>query len=186
MSLLKYFSPLMLLLVLLVFVASSRGAKVVEVGEICKQSKNVSFCITLLNSSPSGKDLVSLTQYTIDVAHANVTNTITLIKSLIAKSVDDPKANAHYKTCLFYFVVEGGALNAIEDAQQCFNKGGYDGVGSSANQVYARVDACLLGDDGPDPGLTPFPDTSLLPNYADVIKQVAHIILFLSHLLIGD
>ncbi|XP_057451975.1 uncharacterized protein LOC130743763 [Lotus japonicus] len=180
----KYFS--ILLLLLLVFVLSSHAAKVVEVGKICKLSTNPSFCTALLNSNRGGKDLVSLTQYTIDVTCANLTNTVTLIKSLIAKSAHDPKTNDHYKTCLYYFEIDGGALDTMESTQQSLNKGDYNGVNLGAGAIPNFMDDCILGDDGPDPNLSPFPDTSILPKYLDVIEKVAEVTLILTNLLLGD
>ncbi|XP_057433511.1 pectinesterase inhibitor-like [Lotus japonicus] len=181
----KYFPSLLLLLAFLLFVASSGATKVVEVGEICKKSTNPSFCLAVLNSNPGGKDLISLAQYTIDIDRANLTNTITLIKSLIANSSGDPKANAHYKNCLSYFVVDGGAFGAIEATQQYLNKRDYVGVNMRATDVHYFVDYCISGDDSPGPNPPPFPDTSLLPKYAQVIQDITEIILIISNLLEG-
>lgn len=84
------------------------------------------------------------------------------------------------------FVVDGGggAVDAIENTEQYLNKRDYLGVNMNAGEVYSHVDACRLGDDGPDPNRSPFHDTSLLPKYADVIYDVSDMICVLSSLLL--
>ncbi|KAJ1397025.1 Pectinesterase inhibitor domain [Sesbania bispinosa] len=176
------FSPLVLVFLLLV-ISSSYEAKVVEVNVICKQTRNPSFCSSLLNSKPGGADLVSLAQYTIDVVHSNVTNTITLIKSLIAQSANDSKASAHYKQCLEFFSSDEGALSSVEDTEERLKAGDYDGVNLGAAAVSTYVDDCVSGEGPSDP---PYPDRSLLPKYADVIDQVVQIILIISNLLLHN
>ncbi|XP_057423673.1 pectinesterase inhibitor 1-like [Lotus japonicus] len=175
----KVFSSLVL--GFLLFVASSHAAnKVVGVGELCKQTKNPSFCLGLLNSNPGGKDLVSLGQYTIDVVRANATNTITLLKSLVAKSGRDPKANAHYKKCLEHFESDEGVLGDIQDTQEALKSGDYLGVNVHASALLDEVDDCISGE---SPGESPFPDRSLLPKYGGVMQQITSIILVISKYL---
>jgi len=67
--------------VFLLFVASSYASQDVDVQYICKGTKDPSFCLALLKSKPNGVggDLKSLAQYTLDVLHTNVSNTLTLI-----------------------------------------------------------------------------------------------------------
>ncbi|KAJ1397027.1 Pectinesterase inhibitor domain [Sesbania bispinosa] len=180
------FSPFVL--VFLLFVASSSyEAKVVEVNVICKETQNPSFCSSLLNSRPcgTGADLVSLAQYTIDVVRSNVTNSITLIKSLIAQSANDSKASAHYKLCLEFFSSDACALGSVEDTEKRLKEGDYQGVNLGASAVWTSVDSCISGD-APSPSEPPYPDHSLLPKYASVIEQVVQIILSISILLLHN
>jgi pectinesterase inhibitor-like protein len=89
--------------VFLLYVSFTYATKIVDVNTICKNTMNPSFCSALLNSNPgASQDLVTLAQYTIDVAHTNATNTINLIKKLIAQK-GSSEAHMHYHSCLFFF-----------------------------------------------------------------------------------
>ncbi|TKY61492.1 Pectinesterase inhibitor 2 [Spatholobus suberectus] len=167
-------------LVFLLFGASSYAISVGEVNDICKQSENSSFCFTLLNSNPS-TNLVTLTQYTINVARVNVTNTIKLIKLLISQSAGDPNAKDHYTSCLVHFDYNEGALGAVEDAQKLLQKKDYQGVRVAASAIIAFVSSCISGESPSDP---PYPDHSMLPKYAYVVNLVADIILIISKYLV--
>ncbi|KAE9597408.1 hypothetical protein Lal_00029866 [Lupinus albus] len=176
-------------LMFLLFSTSSYASKIVEINDICKQTmKNPSFCLSILNSKPGGAkgaDLVSLSQYIIDVARDNITNTVNLIKSLIIESGNDPKAKAHYETCLVHFddESESCALSDINYTQELLKKGDYGGVNIAASAVQTDVEDCISGE---SPGDTPYHDTSKLPQYADVIKQVVDIILIMSNYLVQN
>ncbi|PNX56278.1 pectinesterase inhibitor-like protein [Trifolium pratense] len=167
----------------LLCVASSSPTKVVDVETICKKAKNYSFCITLLKSKAGGAggDLVSLASYTIGVARTDVSKTINLIKTLIAKSGGNPKALSHYKNCLDHFGMDEGALGEIVEAQQLLKKGDYGGVNAHASGILTDVDGCLSGDSPTDP---PFHDTSSLPKYAAIVEQVSQIILIITNFLL--
>ncbi|XP_057450732.1 pectinesterase inhibitor 2-like [Lotus japonicus] len=170
-----------LVLAFILFVASSDATnKIVDISEICKTTVTPSFCSALLNSSPGGKDLVSLSQYIIDVDRANVTNTITLLKSLIPKS-KDPKLTAHYKDCLDIYGEEG-ALGDVDDIQRAFKMKDYLGMNIHASALFDRGEDCISGEFPGQPGVH---DPSLLPKYAFVVKQVTSIILVLSNDLRG-
>ncbi|KAE9597415.1 hypothetical protein Lal_00029993 [Lupinus albus] len=172
-----------LVLLLLLFATPSSPSKVVDVTVICAQARDPKLCSSVLNSKPGGvkgADLVSLAQYTINVARVNATNTVKLINVLIAKSGNDLKAKAHYKTCLTHFDKDEGALGDIDYVQELLKKGDYIGVGTTASAIITDVDDCLTGEDPEDP---PYPDKSNLPKYADVIQKVVDIILIISKYL---
>ncbi|RDX94716.1 hypothetical protein CR513_22869, partial [Mucuna pruriens] len=133
-----------------------------KVNNICKQSRNFSFCVALLKSSPA-TDLVTLTQYTINVARVNITNTIKLIKLLISQSARDPKANNHYASCLVHFNYDEGALGQVRYAEELLKKRDYQGVGVAATAILTYVEDCISGESPSDP---PYPDHSKLPKYA--------------------
>jgi pectinesterase inhibitor-like protein len=162
-------------MVLFLCVTSVYAAKVVDVGTICKKVKNPSFCVTLLNKMPGpNRDLLSLAQYTIDVARVNVTNTINLINTLIAHSGSNVDARNHYKTCLGHFKeYSGSAIVMVDEIQQYLKVGDYISAGQRAYAVGVDVDSCILGESPSDP---PYHDTSLLPKYADIVDQVAEVI----------
>ncbi|XP_061369280.1 pectinesterase inhibitor 1-like [Gastrolobium bilobum] len=171
-------------LVFLLFVGSSN--KVVEVNAICKQAKNPSFCLSLLNSKPGGAThatLIDLAQYTIGVLRANVTITIKYINLLIAHSGTDRKAINHYKSCLTHFSYNEGALGDVENTQKCLRSGDYNGVNVAASAVMTDVEDCISGESPSNPS---YHDPSMLPKYADVVKQIAQIILILSNFLIRN
>ncbi|TKY61493.1 Pectinesterase inhibitor 1 [Spatholobus suberectus] len=166
-------------LVFLLFGASSYAIPVGEVNDICRQSKNFSFCFTLLNSNPS-TNLVTLTQRTINVARVNVTNTIKLIKLLISQSAGDPNAKNHYTSCLVHFNYNEGALGKVDYAQEMLKNKDYQGMGVAATAIVTYVEDCISGESPSDP---PYPDHSMLPKYAYVVELVAEIIVFISKYL---
>ncbi|TKY46385.1 Pectinesterase inhibitor 1 [Spatholobus suberectus] len=166
-------------LVFLLFATSTYAISGGQVNAICRQTKNPSFCFTLLNSNPN-TNLITLTQYTINVVRVNVTNTIKLIKLLISKSASDPKAKRHYSLCLIHFSYNEGALGDVQRTQELLKKGDYPGVGSSASAILTNVEACINGESPTDP---PYPDHSILPKYANVVELVAEIILIISKYL---
>jgi pectinesterase inhibitor-like protein len=165
--------------VFLLCVASSYATNIVDVQAICKKAKNPSFCLNLLNSKPGGAggDLVSLASYTLGVVRADVSNTITLLTKLIEQSGSDPKKQDYYKNCLSNFGMDEGALGEVTEAQQLLKDFDYNGVNVHMSSVMTYVDDCLSGDS------SPIKDTSLLPKYADVVDQVAQIILIISNML---
>ena len=175
-----------LMLIFLSFGASSYATKVVKVDALCKQTKNPSFCSNILNSYPGGAagvDLVTLAKYTIKVARANITNTINLIKHLIAQSASDSTAKNHYESCLLHFNYDEGALGDIEYTEQMLNTGDYEGVNVAAAAVTTDVDNCVSGESPSDP---PYQDPSLLPQYAGVVEQVVAIIIVISNYLLQN
>ncbi|XP_020204840.1 pectinesterase inhibitor 1 [Cajanus cajan] len=162
-----------LVLVFLLFVASSYAIPVEKEKEICKQTKNPSFCFSLLNSQPNA-DLAGLIQFTIKTTRANVTNTINLTKTLIAKSASDPNATKHYKSCLDHF---NDALDNVDYTLELFKKGDYGGVGVAMSAVGTDVDDCLSGESPSDP---PYNDPSQLPQYGAVVELLAIITIIIS------
>ena len=168
-----------LVLVLILFDASSYATKVVEVNTICNRTTNPSFCSNILNSRPGGAigaELVTLAQYTIDVVRANVTNTINLIKSLIANA-SDPNAKDHYNTCLTHFSYNEGALGEVEYTAQMLKTRDCQGVNVAAAGIASNVEYCISGDSPSDP---PYYDPSVLPRYANFVEQAAEIICVIS------
>ncbi|KAF1874585.1 hypothetical protein Lal_00030013 [Lupinus albus] len=131
-------------------------SKIVEINDIFKQTmKNPSFCSSILNSKPDGADgadLLSLAQYTIDVARDNITNTINLIKSLIRESSNDPKAKAYYEICLMHSDDESVncALFDIDYTQELLKKRDYGGVNITATTVQTDVEDCIYGESPSD------------------------------------
>ncbi|KAF1882933.1 hypothetical protein Lal_00003115 [Lupinus albus] len=155
-----------LLLTFLLFAESTFASKVVDVNLICKEVQNPSFCSNILNSKPGGAkgaDLLSHANYTIEVVLGNITNTINLIKSLIAHSGNDPQAKSHYEECLVLFGGENGSLGEIMDTQKHLKDGDYYGVITAATSVIANIEYCISGEDPQDP---PYPDKSKLPQSA--------------------
>ncbi|MCI04156.1 pectinesterase inhibitor 2-like, partial [Trifolium medium] len=144
----------------------------VDVDNICKNvADNPSFCLTLLKSK-QGADLVTLGQFTIDVARINLTNTVNLIKKLISQSGSDHEAKDHYEYCLSRFGTEGGALSRIVDGEQYLKNGDYFSFRVQVNSIIADYSSCITGG---TPGEPPYPDKSVLPKYAEFILDVAEI-----------
>jgi pectinesterase inhibitor-like protein len=147
--------------------------KVVDVHTICKNvADNPSFCLTLLKSK-DGANLVTLAQYTIDVARINLTNTVNIIKKLISQSGSDVKAKNHYEYCLSVFGTGGGgALRFLADGEQYLKNGDYFDFRGEVNTIIAKYSDCITGG---TPGDPPYPDKSVLPKYAKVVLDVADI-----------
>ncbi|XP_027357186.1 uncharacterized protein LOC113866559 [Abrus precatorius] len=101
----------------------------------------------LLSSQPNA-DFYTLTQYTINVACINITNTIKLINVLISQSASNETARNHYKSCLEHFSYGEGALDDLEYSQKLLKKGDYQGVSIVADAIEADVKDCILGRDG--------------------------------------
>jgi pectinesterase inhibitor-like protein len=148
--------------------------KVVDIDTICKNvTNNPSFCFTLLKSK-HGADLVTLAQYTIDVARINVTNIVNLIKTLISQSGSDPKAKSHYENCLSLFGTgDGGALSELVDAEKYLKSGEYISFRVQVNNMIADYSYCITGG---DPSVPPYQDRSVLPKYAEVVHDVVDIL----------
>ncbi|XP_015971869.1 pectinesterase inhibitor 1-like [Arachis duranensis] len=177
-------SFLVVLLFLLFAQSSNATNKIVEVNKICNTTIHPSFCSKILNSKPGGTnraDLITLVNYTIGVVRSNVTNTIRLIKSLIRNSTNSD-AKDHYELCLKHFDYDEGALGEVEYAEKMLKAKDYQGVNVAASGVMATVDGCVFGDSPSDPV---FPDHSLLPKYAEYVKQVADIICAICNYLTG-
>ncbi|WJX58946.1 hypothetical protein P8452_44346 [Trifolium repens] len=160
------------MVVFLLCVVSSYAVKVVDVDSICKNvTDNPSFCFTLLKSK-HGADLVTLAQYTIDVARINVTNIVNLIKTLISQSGSDLKAKNYYENCLSSFGTEHGAVGRLVDSEQYLKNRDYEEFGYQVDRLFADYQSCIETDSPDDP---PFPDKSLLPKYARVFHDVIEI-----------
>ncbi|KAK7316022.1 hypothetical protein VNO77_34641 [Canavalia gladiata] len=164
----------------LLFAAFSYAISVEELNTICRQTTNPSFCFALLNSHHS-KNLISLTQYTIEIARANVTNTIKVINSLITQSKKNAEAQNHYTLCLEHFSSNGGALTLIDYTKQVLKNHDYEGVNVAASAILTNVDNCIYGDSPSDPL---YKDTSILPHYVATIEVVIQIILVISNKLL--
>lgn len=168
-----------LVLVFLLFATTSYAIPVGEVNVICKQTADLTFCFTLLNSNPNAT-LVDLTQYTINIAQANITETIKYINYLIAQSAKDPIAKSHYTSCLEHYGSEG-ALDDINYTRELLKKGDYQGVRVAVASVRSDVDDCISGDSPTDP---PYQDPSMLPQYAAILELIVDIIIVLSKSLV--
>ncbi|KEH25460.1 putative pectinesterase inhibitor domain-containing protein [Medicago truncatula] len=161
----------------LLFIASSYAAKIVNLHTICKKTQNPSFCSTFLKSRPRSVhgDLVSLAKYSIEDAHAKITNTINLINKLIVRSRNNAE-KSHYLSCSLDFTE---ALDDIEEAQGFIESGEYQGLYEDAESIREVIPDCLNGAYG-NPS---FDDNSLLPKYAHDVEKVAEIILAISNIL---
>lgn len=175
------FSTLTLVVVFLSCVASSYAANVADPQTICKKAKDPSFCLNFLKSKPGGVggDLNSLLKYTLGVLRTNVSGTISLITKLIAQSGNDLEKKNYYKSCLTFYAEDEGALGEIEEAQDLLNRSDYNGVNVHISGVMSDVYNCRTGDGHP------YQDISSLPKQADVVNNVAEIILIISNLLLN-
>ncbi|KAK7290992.1 hypothetical protein RIF29_05819 [Crotalaria pallida] len=175
-----------LVLMFLLFASSSHASnKVVDVNVICKQALNSSFCLNVLNSKPGGAkgaDLITLAQYTIDVVHSNLTNTINLIKTLIAQNRNDKKAEDYYENCLTVFAGKMGTLPNIEKSQESLKKGDYQSVAFDATSCRIGITVCL---DEMNPKGPSYDDKSKLPQYVEVLDQVSYMMSLLARFLMG-
>jgi len=160
----------------LLLIASSYASKIVNVHTICKKSQNPTFCSTFLKSRSRSVrgDLVSLVKYSIEDAHAKITNTINLITKLIARSRNSAE-RSHYEICSLVFT---SALDEIEEAQGFIESGDYEGFHEDADSIRTAAPDCLNGDENPY-----FDDNTLLPKYAHDVEKVAEIILVISNIL---
>ncbi|KAL5077898.1 hypothetical protein RYX36_016882 [Vicia faba] len=164
-----------LVVVFLLCVTCCYAVKVVDVDIICKSATNHSFCSNLLNSKIGGnKDLVSLTEYSIDVLRGNVSNTVNLINKLIEQNGGNFNLTYHYNMCLFHFDITKGALGSVEYAEELFKMRNYLAMIPTMESIVFNAWECLSGDTPSDP---PYHDTSLLPVYADVVMLVANVVL---------
>ncbi|WJX37237.1 hypothetical protein P8452_25018 [Trifolium repens] len=170
-----------LVVLFLLCVVSSYATNDVDVHAICKKATKPSFCLNLLNSKPrgAGEDLVCLASYTIGVLRTDVSNTISLITKLIEQSGSDPKKQNHYKNCLSRFGTDDGALGEVAEALQLLKDMDYNGVNMHMSSIMSDVDDCVYGDSVSND------DTSMLPKHADVVNQVAQIILIISNMLLN-
>lgn len=161
----------------LLFIASSYAAKIVNVQTICKKTQNPTFCSTFLKSRPRSVhgDLVSLAKYSIEDAHAKITNTINLITKLIARSRNNAE-KSHYQWCSLGFT---SALDEIEEAQGFIESEEYEGLYDDAETIREAAPDCLNGVYG-NPS---FDDNTLLPKYAHDVEKVADILLVISNIL---
>ncbi|CAL0322628.1 unnamed protein product [Lupinus luteus] len=147
------------------------------------QFEDSSFCSNILNSKPGGTkgaDLVSLVRYASEVARSNVANTIKLTNMLIEKNGTDPKVKAKYNSCLSNFHEQFGCLGHIDSVQKNLKKGNYYLVNYAALGIISNVNRCLARDHIEEP---PFPDTTNLHTFVDIIKKVASIIDVISKIL---
>ncbi|KEH25458.1 putative pectinesterase inhibitor domain-containing protein [Medicago truncatula] len=161
----------------LLFIASSNAAKIVNVHTICKKTQNPSFCSTFLKSRPRSVhgDLVSLAKYSIEDAHAKITNTINLITKLIARSRFNAE-KSHYRRCSIVFT---GILDEIKEAQGFIESGEYQGLYEDAESIREAAPDCLnKAYETPS-----FDENTLLPKYAHDVEKVADIILVISNIL---
>jgi pectinesterase inhibitor-like protein len=168
-----------LAVVFLLCVVSSYARTDVDVQAICKQADNPSFCLTLLNSKPGGpgKNLVDLEAYIFGVLRNDLSNSVALLKKLIAQSGGDPKKERYYKICLQYFGEDEGALGQIYVGLLQLKMGDYLGVNVHMSAILTFVNDCLTDEDAPPK------DTSMFPKDADLVNQVAKIGLLISTIL---
>ncbi|CAL5184638.1 unnamed protein product [Lathyrus oleraceus] len=179
MNKMTYFSYLLVIFILCV--SSSYAAKEVDVDTICKGVINDTYCSDVLNSKPGeNRDLISFVEYSIEVARANLTNTVNLIRKLIANSAGNVEAKRHYEMCLYHFDEEHG-LRLVDQVGEYLKEGDYEAAQQNAISIGVHADDCLSGE---SPGETPYPDPSQLPKYALVVIQISEILGHLFHFII--
>jgi pectinesterase inhibitor-like protein len=169
-----------LLFVILLCVASSNSTKVVEVDVICKEALKPSFCSQLLNSKPGGAkgvDLVNLAQYTMDVLHANLTNSVDMFEELI-RHTNNNKTKNHYYNCVQDLGPYGhGALAMLRDAEFYLKRGGYTHVAGFAAGIMQDILNCINDD------RKQYHDNSLVSNYVKDTRQVGQVLEIISKYL---
>jgi hypothetical protein len=77
------------------------------------------------------------------------------------------------------FGTDDGALGEVAEALQLLNDMDYNGVNMHMSSIMSDVDDCVYGDSPSND------DTSTLLKHADVINQVAQIILIISNMLLN-
>ncbi|KAE9599803.1 hypothetical protein Lal_00045669 [Lupinus albus] len=164
-----------LVLLFLLYAASSSASKVMDVKVIDAQARYPKLCLSVLKSEPGGAkraDLIILAQYPINAAHVKANNTVNQTNMLIPKSDSDHKAKAHYKIFLTHFNKNESALNDINYVQELLNKGNYFRVSITTGNVLTNVDDCLTGE---NPKGTPYANKFKLPQYPDVLNKLLRI-----------
>ncbi|XP_058746629.1 pectinesterase inhibitor 1-like [Vicia villosa] len=165
--------------VFLLCVVSTYAVKVVDVDVICKNVDNTPFCLNFLKLK-HGVDLVTLAQCTIDAVRIKATSIVNLTTSLISQGGIDSEAKAHYESCLGYFGWDG-ALSDLVTAEKYLKSEDYYSVINVASTLIVDYMYCVEGE---SPGELPYPDKTKIPKYAKFIKEVAAILLSISHLLL--
>ncbi|XLR28618.1 hypothetical protein S83_056518 [Arachis hypogaea] len=175
-----------LVLAFLFLDATPYAAKIVTVEEICKNPNpayalTFAYCSNLLNSIPGGAkgaNVDSLAQYTLEVLQSNLTNTVNLLKSLIANSSTSPDLLDVYHMCLNNLDDIGGrgqgALAEIERIKNGLKEHVYSLFISGLTDTLIYLQNCMSVDHG-----TPnreFHDPSLLPQYTGDIQKVIGIL----------
>jgi hypothetical protein len=77
------------------------------------------------------------------------------------------------------FGTDDGALGEVAEALQLLKDMDYNGVNMHMSSIMSDVDDCVYGDSPSND------DTSMLPKHADVVNQVAQIILIISNMLLN-
>ncbi|GAV71660.1 PMEI domain-containing protein [Cephalotus follicularis] len=110
------------------------------IAEICPQTRNPSFCVGLLNSTPGAAtaDLMGLAKITISLAHNSASRTYDQIRSLV-KQASNPQLKQHYKSCTEYY---SESLSDLDQAREYLASGDYDGVNIQASSVMTYTDDC--------------------------------------------
>jgi len=152
----------------------------VEVDVICKEALKPSFCSQLLNSKPGGAkgvDLDNLAQYTMDVLHANLTNSVNMFEELI-KHTSNNKTKNHYYNCVQDLGPYGsGALAMLRDAEFYLKRSVYTQVARSAAGIKQDILSCI------DDVKMHYHVNSLVSNYVKVTQQVGQVLDIISKYL---
>ncbi|XP_057444556.1 pectinesterase inhibitor-like [Lotus japonicus] len=170
-----------LVLAFLLFVASDATNKIVNISEICKKTTNPPLCLDAFNSSTIGKDLVSLSQVSIETVRALLLGVVFELKTYVPVSPVGPKAKAHYKKCLELFGEEG-ALSDIYDSEQALKMKDYLDMVVHANAVSDRIRVCVSG---LSPGEPLFPIPDLLPGYSQSLEAIK-LMISIIHIISND
>jgi hypothetical protein len=91
----------------------------------------------------------------------------------------DPEANQHYYICLNHFGVEG-ALSHVDHIDDLLKNKDYTFLNSPVSTLNGDIFNCFVGEYPCD---EPYNDPSMLPQYANDVRQVVEIILIISDLL---
>nr|KYP56602.1 Pectinesterase inhibitor 1 [Cajanus cajan] len=165
-------------LVFLLLATTSYAVPVSHVTLICQGTLNPSFCSSLLKNQ--NESYFHIAQYTLDVARANVTNTINLIKKLIAHSTKDPTEKTHFRSCLYSFG-PNGVLGDINYAHFLFKRKEYEAMSVAIASIQSDIDDCTKRK---SPSDAPYHDPSQLSKYIHVVELVANVILIFAKYLV--
>ncbi|KAL0428547.1 UNVERIFIED_CONTAM: hypothetical protein Slati_3029500 [Sesamum latifolium] len=138
---------------------------------ICKQTKNPSFCFDVLGPYSSAT-LQDLARIVIDTNIASAIRTISKIESLLPTTTD-PNVKVVYSLCSNYYSAAISALNAAKDKLE---SGEYGVLNSAAGTVSRDAAACQqtfsIAPSHPIPIATENNELDLLSNIFIVVSRI--------------
>ncbi|XP_058746631.1 uncharacterized protein LOC131619561 [Vicia villosa] len=166
--------------VFLLCVVNTYAVKVVDVNSICKNVVNPPFCLKFLKLK-QGVDLVTLAQYTINVARIKATSIVNLTTTLISQGDIGVVAKAHYEICLEYFG-SSGALRELKYAEEYLKGGDYFSLKEQVRYLINDYANCVSTESSSRD--EPFDDKTRIPKWAESIKDFAFILISISDFLL--